>query len=106
MKRDLPPLNSLRIFEMIAGYPSFSKAAEENHMTKGAISQQIKILEDWYGITLFNRSKAGIELTEVGNILLNKCQSVFSELEFISVNIKRSSPRTVLEHRLFYKPVK
>lgn len=81
MKKHLPPLNALKVFDMVATYQSFSRAAEANCMTKGAISQQIKILEDWFGFRLFNRSSHGIELTEIGVDVMEFCSRLFNEME-------------------------
>jgi hypothetical protein len=53
--RKLPPLNSLRAFESAARLLSFSRAAEELHVTPAAVSQQIRQLEEYLGITLFQR---------------------------------------------------
>ena len=44
--KQLPPLNALRVFEAAARHLSFTKAADELHVTPGAVSQQIKALED------------------------------------------------------------
>lgn len=55
MKRHLPPLNALRIFETAARSSSLSAAAEELGITHGAVSRQIALLEDWLGQPLFMR---------------------------------------------------
>eukprot|EP01132_Coremiostelium_polycephalum_P013087 gene13087-15969_t len=46
MSRDLPPLNSLRAFEATARLNSVSQAAEQLHVTHGAVSRQLKVLEE------------------------------------------------------------
>ncbi len=56
--RRLPPLNALRALEAAGRHASFTRAAEELHVTPGAISRQIKHLEETFGLTLFER-KAG-----------------------------------------------
>ncbi|MCD4486354.1 transcriptional regulator GcvA [Chromobacterium vaccinii] len=61
-----PPLNSLRIFEAAARLESFSAAAGELFVTHGAVSKQIKQLEDWLGVPLFERSGGRVRLTDVG----------------------------------------
>ncbi|KUM05127.1 transcriptional regulator GcvA [Chromobacterium subtsugae] len=61
-----PPLNSLRIFEAAARLESFSAAAGELFVTHGAVSKQIKQLEDWLGILLFERSGGRVKLTDAG----------------------------------------
>ncbi|MBI3674143.1 MAG: transcriptional regulator GcvA, partial [Rhizobiales bacterium] len=51
----LPPLNALKCFEAAARWASFSRAAEELHVTQSAVSHQIRQLEQWFGLTLFDR---------------------------------------------------
>jgi LysR family transcriptional regulator, glycine cleavage system transcriptional activator len=51
----LPPLNALRCFEAAARHRSFSRAADELHVTQSAVSHQIRQLEDWFGLMLFER---------------------------------------------------
>jgi LysR family transcriptional regulator, glycine cleavage system transcriptional activator len=51
----LPSLNALRCFEAAARSGSFSKAAEELNVTQSAVSHQIRQLEQWFGLTLFDR---------------------------------------------------
>jgi LysR family glycine cleavage system transcriptional activator len=65
----LPPLSALRAFEAAARHLSFSKAADELAVTPGAISHQIKALEDYLKINLFNRRPSALELTEAGAAL-------------------------------------
>jgi len=62
--RQLPPLKSLRAFEATARHLSFSKAADELNVTAGAISQQVKVLEEYLGIKLFSRKNRKIMLTQ------------------------------------------
>lgn len=64
MKRKLPPLNAVKAFESSARHLSFSKAAKEMFLTQGAISKQIKILEDYLGKPLFERVNRGLKLTK------------------------------------------
>ncbi|WP_175651803.1 LysR substrate-binding domain-containing protein [Pseudomonas sp. Marseille-P9899] len=62
----LPPLNSLVAFEAAARHLSFTLAANELNVTQGAISRQIRILEDYLGKALFTRTTREINLTSVG----------------------------------------
>ena len=80
MSRRLPPLNALRAFEAAARHLSFAKAAEELHVTPAAISHQIKGLEDFLGVPLFNRAKRAIWLTEAGSAALPDLRSGFDYL--------------------------
>lgn len=66
MNQNLPPLNSLRAFEAAARLESFSAAANELFVTHGAVSKQIKQLEEWLGVQLFERSGGRVKLTETG----------------------------------------
>jgi len=56
---DYLPLKALKAFEATARLGSFRKAALELHVTTGAISQQIKTLEDILGFKLFHRLHGG-----------------------------------------------
>ena len=55
MRRRLPPLNSLRAFEVVSRHDSFRAAAEELHVTAAAVSQQVKALENPLGRKLLRR---------------------------------------------------
>ena len=66
MLRRLPPLNALRAFEAAARSESFTRAAEELHVTQGAVSQQVKALEATLGLKLFNRERQRLAITEAG----------------------------------------
>jgi LysR family glycine cleavage system transcriptional activator len=70
----LPPLNALRAFEAAARHLSFKNAARELHVTPGAVSHQVKLLEESLGIPLFRRLTRALELTPEGQALLPKLQ--------------------------------
>jgi DNA-binding transcriptional LysR family regulator len=80
MKHSLPPLDSLKVFESAARNLSFSRAGEELCLSKGAISYQIKKLEEILQASLFIRAVRQVTLTPEGKSLLKSTQSVFSEL--------------------------
>lgn len=60
----------LKVFLAAAGHRSFTQAGEELHITTGAVSQQIKLLETWLGFKLFRRLARQVELTDEGQRLL------------------------------------
>jgi len=62
----LPPLSALRAFEAVARRLSFARAAEELHVTKAAVAQQVRALEEEIGAPLVERSGRGMALTEAG----------------------------------------
>lgn len=78
--RKLPPLNALRAFEAAGRHLSFSRAADELAVTPGAISQQMRILEDWLGAPLFRRDPKGLSLTEAGQAALPHMREGFDRL--------------------------
>ena len=80
MGRSLPPLNSLRAFEVAARHMSISRAASELHVTPAAISHQIRLLEDHVGLPLFVRNGRGLALTDAGNAGLRELREGFSRL--------------------------
>lgn len=70
-RRSLPPLNAVRAFEAAARLGSFKEAAAELSVTHGAVSQQIRLLEEWLGApALFRRSVRRVVLTPAGAALL------------------------------------
>ena len=76
----LPPLNALRAFEAAGRHQSFTHAAEELHVTQGAVSRHVKLLEDYLGVALFRRLARGLELTEQGRSFLPEVSDSFRRL--------------------------
>ena len=62
----LPPLNPLKAFEVAARWHSITRAAEELHVTPAAVSRQIRSLEDFLDVQLFDRAGGRFVLTEAG----------------------------------------
>jgi len=65
-KRDLPPLTAVVVFEAAARHMSFKRAGDELCVTPSAISHQVRVLEDWLGVKLFERRTRKVELTDFG----------------------------------------
>ncbi|SRR6266702_3081362 len=80
MRKPLPPLSSLRSFEAVARQLSFSKAAEELHVTPGAVSQQIRALEELLGAKLFDRTRRWVALTDIAARMLPDVQAGLDSL--------------------------
>ncbi|MEN7530247.1 transcriptional regulator GcvA [Cupriavidus sp. DL-D2] len=80
MKRQLPPLNALRAFEAAGRLGSFKEAAAELHVTHGAISQQVRLLETWLGEALFERHNRRVTLTPAANAYLATIGPLFEQL--------------------------
>ncbi|WP_264213159.1 LysR substrate-binding domain-containing protein [Leisingera thetidis] len=86
----LPPLNALRAFEAAARHQGFIAAAEELFVTRGAVSRQVKILEDHIGVPLFHRHARGVALTAAGQrlcpVLTDAFARVLREVEQIAAD--------------------
>jgi DNA-binding transcriptional LysR family regulator len=70
--------NQLRIFYSVAKNKSVTLAAKELYLTQPAVSIQIHLLEDDYGVKLFNRSGKGITTTEEGNLLFSYAEKILN----------------------------
>lgn len=98
MRRELPSLNALRAFEAAARLLSFTRAADELAVTQAAISHQIKGLEEWLGVLLFQRLPRRLALTEAGRELLGSVRDAFDRIEAAVSHTRRndgSGPLTV-----------
>lgn len=76
----LPPLNWLRAFEASARHLSFTRAAEELHLSQAAVSQQIQSLENHLGLKLFVRHTRQMSITDAGRNYLPAIQEAFATL--------------------------
>ena len=90
MLKTLPPLSALRAFEAVARRLSFSRAAEDLHVTPGAVSQQIRSLEELLGESLFVRTKRSVALTDVAMQMLPDIQAGLETLSR-AINSKATS---------------
>ncbi|NCF34889.1 MAG: transcriptional regulator GcvA [Gammaproteobacteria bacterium] len=80
MGRRLPPLNSLKCFEAAGRLLSFTGAARELNVTQAAISHQIKVIEEYLGVSLFERYPRRLALTEQGKALLPEVIEAFDRV--------------------------
>ncbi len=93
MKHRLPSLDALKVFESAARQLSFSLAARELFITKGAVSYQIRKLEQDLDCALFRRSVRQVYLTDAGQQLLQTTQRLFAELGATLERIKPGESR-------------
>src|SRR2546430_17724531 len=80
MYKPMPPLNALRAFEAAARHLSLTKAALELHVTAGALSHQIRGLEELLGGKLFESRVRSIALTPAGKLLYPGLQTGFARI--------------------------
>lgn len=83
----LPSLMALRCFELSARHASFTRAAQELHVTQGAVSHQVLGLEAQLGTPLFVRRKAGLQLTAAGRTYWTEVSAALRQLERATQNL-------------------
>lgn len=76
----LPSLNALKAFVAVAAQGSISLAAEQLHVTHGAVSRQVKLLENELGMALLDKCGRGVKLTDSGQQLYHGCQPAFQAI--------------------------
>ncbi|MBG9390593.1 LysR substrate-binding domain-containing protein [Caenimonas aquaedulcis] len=81
MKRSQLPLTALRAFEVAARHRNLRAACEELSLTPGAVSQQVRVLEERLGVPLFDRTNGRYEPTDVGARLASRLTLSFNDLE-------------------------
>ncbi len=91
-----PPLNALRAFEAAARHGSMSKAADELSVTPGALSHQIRGLEDFLEVKLFERMARAIRLTPAGETLYPGLQSAFQQIGEAVAALRRMADPNIL----------
>jgi LysR family transcriptional regulator, glycine cleavage system transcriptional activator len=94
--RKLPPLNALRAFEVSARLGSCAHAAAELGVTPGAVSQQIKKLEDFFGRPLFIRRNHQLQLTDVGHVVYGASADMIEALRVMTRSLVHGNERTNL----------
>ena len=80
METRLPPLPALRAFEAAARLESFSRAADELHVTHGAVSHQVRALEEFLGAALFARNGRRVVLTADGRLFADRVRAALREI--------------------------
>jgi LysR family transcriptional regulator, glycine cleavage system transcriptional activator len=90
MNLRLPPLHSLQAFEAAARHLNLSAAAEEMHVTKGAISLQVKKLEEAIGLQLFDRAGRKLKLTSTGETYFRSVNAALQIIRDATENVVAS----------------
>ena len=88
----LPPMKALVAFEAAARLQNFTQAASELHLTHGAVSRQIALLEQHFGKPLFARLARGVALTDAGLRLYQTVQAMLDELAALSRELRDDAP--------------
>lgn len=93
----LPSLNAIRAFEATARHLSITRAAEELHVTPGAVSRQIKVLEDALGVQLFQRTHRRIALTNPAVDYYHTVANAIGEIRKATQKLKKHGARQQLK---------
>ncbi|MCX5469019.1 LysR family transcriptional regulator [Acinetobacter nematophilus] len=91
-------LNTFKIFYYVALYNSVTIAAEKLFVTQGAVSRQLKSLEDSLNVILFYRKGKKLELTNDGIFLFNYCQNIFHQIDecIIKISNKKNQNKNLI----------
>jgi len=84
MSIPLPPLKALKMFEAAARTKSLTVAAHELHITHSAVSQQIKLLEEYFGQPLFIRLPRGVQATEAAQLFYTEVRASLDRIGMAS----------------------
>jgi LysR family glycine cleavage system transcriptional activator len=85
--KNLPPLPALRAFEAVARLGSVVKAADELHVTHGAVSQQLRSLEEYLGLALFTRHGKRLTVTEDGRIYALRLRMALNDIASATTDV-------------------
>jgi LysR family glycine cleavage system transcriptional activator len=96
MRRSIPSLSALQAFESAGRLSSFSSAAIELCVTQGAVSRQIRLLEDDLLVKLFVRMTRRVELTDAGRAYLREIQFALDHIERATIKLQGQQQHTVL----------
>ncbi|TBU88317.1 LysR substrate-binding domain-containing protein [Phytopseudomonas dryadis] len=83
-KRLLPSMTALQCFEAAARHMSFTRAAQELHLTQSAVSKQVAQLEDMLQHLLFHRVRRRLQLTPAGELYLAEVNKILTQVDMSS----------------------
>ncbi|WP_108125650.1 LysR family transcriptional regulator [Saccharospirillum mangrovi] len=92
-------LDKLRSFVLVADEGNLTRAAKSRHSTPSAVSEHLRQLEEQFGVTLFDRSSRGMELTPEGRKLLPPARQALlqiAELDEIARSLRSEKPTTLV----------
>jgi LysR family glycine cleavage system transcriptional activator len=99
--RDMPPLNALRAFVSTARHLSATKAAAELHVTLGAVSHQLRALEEFLGVDLFVRGHRQLTLTDAGERYFRDVSAAFDSIRAATTLLVAPGNKDMLKLRAY-----
>lgn len=101
MGKRIPPLNPLRVFEVVARTRNLTAAAQELHVTQSAVSRQIGVLETYLGLELFRRERHGVALTRVGQSYAEQVMPAFETIASATERLLKGTTQGALRVRTY-----
>lgn len=101
MSLRIPPLNPLRVFEVVARLQNLTLAAQELHVSQSAVSRQLATLESYLGVELFRREHRGVTLTRVGAAYAQRIAPAFAEIAAATDGLLQNMSHRVLRVRTY-----
>ncbi len=95
MKKVLPSFIAIRLFESVARHLSFTRAAEKLFVTQGAVTKQIKLMEEQLDCQLFLRKGPQLALTKQGERMLDTVSSAMDIIRVGIANLRRANDSTL-----------
>ncbi len=95
------PLNPLRVFAIASRHRTFTSAAKHMGVSQVAISRQISILENYLGVTLFERTARSVKLTEVGHAFGKRIAGLFDGIEQATHEILTNERENTINLRIY-----
>lgn len=97
----IPPLNPLKVFEVVARTNNLTLAASELNVSQSAVSRQVAVLEEYLGVQLFSRERVGVRLTEVGETYARRIGPAFEEIAAATALITQKYSNNVIRLRTY-----
>jgi LysR family transcriptional regulator, glycine cleavage system transcriptional activator len=95
MPRKLPPLTAILAFETAARHGRMTLAANALHVSPGAVSKQVKLLQDWLGAPLFEGPKNAPQLSALGAALAPKLSAAFDQIQAAVQSAKQDNAQSI-----------
>lgn len=101
MGRRIPPLNPLRVFEVVARSNNLTVAAQELHVSQSAVSRQVAVLEAYLGVELFRRERHGVTLTRAGQAFADEVIPAFDTIARATAQLLKNTSQGALRVRTY-----
>jgi DNA-binding transcriptional LysR family regulator len=91
-------IESMGVFAKVVAKQSFSGAARELRLSQAVVSKHVRALEDWLGAQLLNRTTRRLNITEIGELVYERCERILDEIDEVqqSTSALQTAPRGVL----------